>query len=149
MRLHVKSAWLIFLTLLASPSFASSFDTPESLIRAVYAQSSENYDFPYEPYLSQHLLGLFKAEREASPDEPSNLDWDPVIAGQDGAATDVNIGEPEVTGNKATVVVTFTNFDKVTLYYSLVHENGGWKIDDITNKDGEFPWSVSKQISGH
>ena len=150
MRLFSCLAAVFFAFLLTSSAMAATFETPESLIKAVYADTDPNgnYDYPYQPYLSDHLLGLFKAEREASPDDPSNLDWDPVIAAQDGEASDLKIGEPTIDGDRATVKVVFTNFKPVTLYSSLVREHGSWKIDDIEQKDGEFPWTVSKQLTG-
>lgn len=150
MRLFSCLAAAFSAALLVSSAMAATFETPESLIRAVYADTEKNgnYDYPYQPYLSDHLLGLFKAEREASPDDPSNLDWDPVIAGQDGQASDLKINEPAIDGDRATVKVVFTNFKPVTLYYSLVREHGSWKVDDIEQKDGEFPWTVSKQLTG-
>jgi hypothetical protein len=150
MRIFTCLAAAFLAAFLMSSAMAATFETPKSLIEAVYADTDNigNYDYPYQPFLSDHLLGLFKAEREASPDDPSNLDWDPVIAGQDGEASGLKIDEPAIDGDRATVKVVFTNFKPVTLYYSLVREHGSWKIDDIEQKDGEFPWTVSKQLTG-
>ena len=150
MRIFSYIAALFYVTVLTSSAMSASFETPESLLEAVYAdtENNGNYDYPYQPYLSEHLLGLFKAERAASPLEPSSLDWDPVISGQDGEAAALKIDEPVITGNRAAVRVEFTNFEPVTLHYKLVREHGGWKIDDIERRDGEFPWTVSKQITG-
>jgi hypothetical protein len=149
MRIFSLMISLFFAAGMASAAWAADFSTPKELLKAVYADADgATYDFPYQPYLSKHLLGLFQAERAASPDEPSNLDWDPVIAGQDGAATNLKIGKPRISGDRATVSVHFTNGDAVSLIYSLVDEDGGWKVDDIEQQGGENPWKVSTQVSG-
>jgi len=72
----------------------------------------------------------------------------PVIAGQDGAATDVEVGEPLVIDDTAEVEVTFRNFEPRTLYYTLVREHGGWKVEDIAHQQGEYPWSLCALFDG-
>lgn len=37
----------------------------------------------------------------------------------------------------------FRNGEEVTLYYTLVKEHGGWKVEDIADQQGEEPWSLS------
>ena len=70
------------------------------------------------------------------------LDFDPVIAGQDGAASNVTAGVPIVIDNTAELEVDFTNGEPVRLYYTLVREGGGWKVNDIANQQGEYPWGL-------
>jgi hypothetical protein len=41
------------------------------------------------------------------------------------------------------VEVEFENGEEVTLFYTLVREHGGWKVDDIANQKGDKPWSLS------
>ncbi|MGO7741047.1 hypothetical protein ACC733_37445, partial [Rhizobium johnstonii] len=68
------------------------------------------------------------------------------IAGQDGAASDVRIGQPILLDDKAEVEVQFENGEEVTLFYTLVRENGGWKVEDIANQKGNNPWSLSELL---
>ncbi len=82
------------------------------------------------------------------PGDSGTIDFDPVISGQDGQATHVEIGEPIVLDGTAEVEVSFQNSEPVTLYYTLVQEHGGWKVDDIANQQGEYPWSLSALFDG-
>lgn len=137
------------LTMTTSPVFAASYDTPQALLTALYADKTVDADTdaltPYHDYFSDHLNGLFKANAaKTPPGEALALDFDPVIAGQDGDATQVKVGKPEIDGSKAKVVVKFKNGEPVTLYYSLVKQADGWKVDDIEDEAGQFPWKVSK-----
>jgi hypothetical protein len=51
-------------------------------------------------------------------------------------------------GCLAEIEVQFRNFDAVTLYYTLVWEHGSWKVDDIANQQGEYPWSLRALLEG-
>lgn len=133
----------------ALPALAASFETPQAVLKALYADKtgSTNPDAltQYEAYFSVHLNALFKADAaKTEPGSSLSLDFDPVIAGQDGEATQVRIGKPEIKGDRANVIVKFQNGGPVTLYYSLVKDADGWKVDDIQDKGGQFPWKVSK-----
>jgi hypothetical protein len=44
--------------------------------------------------------------------------------------------------------VFFRNFAPVTLHYTLVRENGGWKVDDIENRKGEVKWGLRDLLGG-
>jgi len=46
------------------------------------------------------------------------------------------------------VEVTFRNFEPRTLYYTLVREHGGWKVEDIAHQQGEYPWSLCALFDG-
>ena len=110
-----------------------------------------NADFtPLEsnPHLSARLKGLVdEYDRKASPDEVGALDFDPFIAAQDYVLKDFSIKSQAITGDTATVVVEFMNFDYWTeLTYSLVRENGAWRVDDIESKDAEYPWVLSELL---
>ena len=69
--------------------------------------------------------------------ESGNLDFDPYYNGQDNQISALKIGEPKITGDSATVVVTFNNYDqKDTLTYHLRNTDRGWKISDIHYGEG-------------
>lgn len=140
-------ATLLALTLLAFPAQAQSFDTPESLIEALYAydtaETEADAPSPYSPFLSRGLNRLLQADRDATPEgELGALDFDPVINGQDGAAEDIELSPPIVFDDIAELEVSFTNGEPVTLYYTLVRERGSWRVDDIAQQQGEYPWSL-------
>ena len=132
----------------ASPVLAASFETPQALLEALYDDKVGSSDpdslTRYQDYFSDHLNGLFKADAaKTQPGDSLSLDFDPVIAGQDGEAEHLKICKPDIKGDKAKVVVKFTNGVPVTLYYSLVRQADGWKVDDIEDKGAQFPWKVS------
>ena len=75
------------------------------------------------------------------------MDFDPVISGQDGEAKNVRLSPPIMMDNRAELEVSFRNgSEAVTLYYTLVREQGGWKVDDIANQEGEYPWSLRELL---
>ena len=141
------------LALPALPAMAGTYKTPEALLEALYsydtARTAENAPSPYAPFFSDQLNARFQEDAEGTAaGDAGTIDFDPVISGNDGQATDVEIGQPIVIDDTAEVEVTFTNFEPVTLYYTLVKEHGGWKVDDIANQQGEYPWSLSALFDG-
>ncbi len=53
------------------------------------------------------------------------LDFDPYVDGQDYQITELKIGDAVIKGDKATVEVTFKNFDLAEdMTFTLVKENG-------------------------
>lgn len=148
MRLSMFIVAITTILTAASALAAASYDTPQALLKALYADKTGSADpdslSQYQDYFSDHLNGLFKADAaKTQPGDSLSLDFDPVIAGQDGEAEQLKIGKPDITGDKARVVVKFKNGVPVTLYYSLVKQADGWKIDDIEDKGAQFPWKVS------
>lgn len=136
----------LFLALVA-PAAAQPFDTPEALLEAFYAPYLTD-DFPEneESFRSVALNALYDADAENTPaGEMGALDFDPYIDGQDYQIANLEIGEPVIDGDTATVVVTFTNFgEPVEINYDLVNENGGWVIDDLKGQNGEFAYRLSE-----
>lgn len=133
--------------LIASPTLAETFKTPKALLQALYtfdAASSDNTPSPYSAFFSDHLNELLQTDLDNTEEgEVGAIDFDPVIAGQDGEASDLRIGQPILMDGRAELEVEFRNGEKVTLYYTLVKEHGGWKVEDIANQQGEQPWSLS------
>jgi hypothetical protein len=125
---------------------AQSYDSPQAMLQAFYAPYL-NDEFPdnSEQFRSAALQGLIDHDIEITPDgDMGALDFDPFINGQDYEITDLQIGEPEIDGDRAVVVVTFKNFDEPnSLTYDLVNEDG-WKIDDVASSTGEYPYRLSE-----
>ncbi|RUM19281.1 DUF3828 domain-containing protein [Rhizobium vallis] len=133
--------------LIAPPAFAETFKTPKALLQALYsfdAASSDDSPSPYSAFFSDHLNKILQADLDKTAEgDVGAIDFDPVIAGQDGEASDLRIGQPILLNGRAEVEVQFRNGENVTLYYRLVKEHGGWKVEDIANQQGEEPWSLS------
>ncbi|CAN7483456.1 DUF3828 domain-containing protein [Pararhizobium sp. LjRoot255] len=137
----------------ALPAAAETFDTPQALLQALYRYDTTETDPDapslYSPFFSDQLNARFQADLDKTePGDAGTIDFDPVISGNDGEATDIDVGQPIVIDDTAEVEVTFKNSVPVTLYYTLVKEHGGWKVDDIANQQGEYPWSLSALFDG-
>lgn len=148
MRLPTVILCLALSALIASPVFAATYKTPKALLQALYTfntdTASDDAPSPYSAFFSDHLNEMLQANLDNTPDgEVGAIDFDPVIAGQDGEADNVKIGQPILLDDRAELEVQFRNGEEVTLYYTLVKEHGGWKVEDIANQQGEEPWSLS------
>ncbi|OJF93516.1 hypothetical protein AX760_05685 [Pararhizobium antarcticum] len=140
--------------LFALPAAAETYGTPEALLEALYSydtrQTDETAPSLYSPFFSEGLNAVWQADIDKTPEgDMGAIGFDPVISGQDGEATNVEVGQPIILDDTAEVEVTFTNFEPVTLYYTLVRENGGWKVDDIASQQGEYPWSLRALFEGN
>lgn len=144
---------------LAAPALAQGFNTPEALLADLYDYATAQQDAAaadpdnltgYDQYLSARLLDLWHTDIENTQtgDAPT-IDFDPVADGQDNSISTVVIGTPIVIDDTAEVEVQFDNYDTpTTLYYTLARQDDGWKVDDIANQQGEFPWSLTDLLGG-
>lgn len=121
---------------LAAPAVAEQFDSPEALLDAFYAPYFGEAEFGDEtPFRSDALNALYEADAARTPEgEMGALSFDPYVDGQDMQLADFEIGEPVITDDVAEVEVTFTNFGEPReLVFTLVFEDGGWRIDDVAS----------------
>lgn len=149
----------IMLALIAAPAFA--FDDPKSLVTAIYAPyQTPGQATAQDPaqYYSERLKGLVSSHAaKAASDllESSNtgtdtgevapvLGFNPFIAGQQSLLMDLQVSEPTVLNDKATITVSFHNFDQATLLaLSLVKAADGWKVDDVASLGQGEHWLYS------
>lgn len=136
---------------LAVPALAQSYDDPRAMLEAFYAPYLADGEFPdnENSFRSDALNALFEADEErTAPGELGALDFDPYINGQDYQISDLEIGEPAIEGDRATVLVTFDNFDQPNeITYDLVNEHGGWRIDDVAGVNGAYSYRLSDILS--
>jgi uncharacterized protein DUF3828 len=144
---------LAFLVSVAGALPAFAFDTPQGLVKAVY-EPYANADFDWSSYdesklRSKALNDLFAKDAGETPeDEVGRLDFDPYVDGQDYQLTDLKIGTPAVSGDAASLEVTFHNFEQAEdLTYALVKEADGWKIDDVVSHSTDNPYSLKAILS--
>lgn len=117
--------------------------TPEAVIKEVYAIhardndredriiSSKNRKY-LDKYFDKNLADLIWKDLTTHTDEVGVIDFDLFYAAQDMEIKNLVVGKSKITGDKATVPVSFTNFGKKeNLNYSLTKEKGAWKISDI------------------
>lgn len=126
---------------------AQPFATPEALLEAIYTPYIDG-NFPENDteLRSAALNDLYEADAENTPEgEMGALDFDPYIDGQDFEIAALEIGEPEIEGELATVEVSFTNFGEPrAITYDLVFENGGWRVDDLYAESPEYSYRLTE-----
>ena len=144
MRMPALVFALLFPLLAATAAEARTYTSPQALIKSLYADTidpaEDDAPSPYSAYFSEALNESLAANGEA-------VDFDPILAGQDGVASNVRLSPPIILGDAAELEVSFRNGKRsATLYYTLVRENGGWKVDDIADQSGDAPWSLRELL---
>ena len=143
-------ALLLLVTAGAAPAFA--YDTPADLMKAVYApylDANFNWDSIDEgTFRSKGLNDLFAKDLKEANGDVGRIDFDPYVDGQDYDLTGLKIGDATITGDTATVEVTFKNFDmEEDMVFTLVKEADGWKIDDVNSKGGADPYGLKEILT--
>lgn len=139
------------LLVMAPAIAAEGFQSPKALLQSIYARydSGDFGNGDDSALYSEALNGLFKADRDRTPDdEVGAIDFDFYVDGQDYALRDLEIGEPTITGNTAVETVTFSNFDLPReIRFDFVKEGGAWKIDDVESIAGDNPYRLSELLT--
>ena len=94
---------------------------------------------------SKRLQALIdKDEKETPEGDVGRIDWDLFVDGQDWQLTELKIGPVSQDATQAEVRATFNNFGEPRdILYTLVLENGHWRIDDI-QETLKPRWTMSK-----
>lgn len=83
-------------------------------------------------YFDKNLGGMIWKDLTANQGEIGVIDFDIFYNTQDPDIKNLSVGAAKIEGDKATVPVTFQNYDrKENLIYSLVREKSGWRVSDI------------------
>jgi hypothetical protein len=138
-----------FLLATAAAAQAPVFSDPRGLVAHAYAPyEAGGFYVELTELFSPTLRELWDdmAARSLAADMPI-IDFDPMVNGQDFELVDLMIADPVVTGDTATVAVSFVNFgDPQELRFTLVRRAEGWKIDDIQAL-GEYSWRLSELLA--
>jgi len=94
---------------------------------------------------SKRLQALLdKDEKETAEGDVGRIDWDLFVDGQDWQLTELKIVPALKEATRAEVRATFKNFGEPRdILYTLVLENGHWRIDDI-QETLKPRWTMSK-----
>lgn len=136
-----------FVLAFAVAALAQPYETPEQLLEALYAPYfSGDFSDDEAGFRSDALNALYEADEQRTPlGEMGAISFDPYIDGQDFDIEDLVIGTPAITGDRAVVAVTFTNFGAPrAISYDLVFEHGGWKVDDLEGTNPEFSYRLTE-----
>ncbi len=117
---------------------------PDALVKDLYKQHDADKS-PFfqkksrtsvDKYFAKSLADTIWKEANEPRDGIGALEADPLYSAQDTDIKNFVVNPPKITGDQAEVVVTFENFkEKEKFTYSLVRENGAWKIFDINYGD--------------
>jgi hypothetical protein len=103
-----------------------------------------------DKYFTKATADLIWKDSTTTSGEVGALDGDPLYDAQDTDIKKFVIGKASINGEKASVPVTFMNFDqKKTVTFALVKEGGKWKIDDIGYGADYTLVSMLKEDAGH
>ena len=141
-------ATLLFTALLLASSTGAraaqaprAASTPDAVVRELYRVHRKGYGPVFvkegkrlqERFFDENLARLiWKDLTETPQDMVGRLDFDPLYNAQDIRITRFRVGATSLAGDKATVPVTFLNYDrKESLKFLLVKTASGWKISNI------------------
>jgi hypothetical protein len=125
---------------------AAAASSPDAVVKELYRLHRNGYGHVFakegrklqQRFFDQNLAGLlWKDLTETPEDEVGRLDFDPLYNAQDTHITRFRIGAPALEGDKATVLVTFNNYDrKENLKFLMTKTATGWKISNIDYGEG-------------
>lgn len=140
---------LAFALAAASPLVQVDND-PVTLITALYQSYTDvghgDDTMPGLPGVySKRLQALIDKDAKETPEgEVGRLDWDVIVDGQDWELTALEIVPISQDAARAEIRATFKNFGEPRdLLYTLVPEDGHWRIDDI-QETLKPRWTMSK-----
>jgi hypothetical protein len=125
---------------------AAAASSPDAVVKELYRVHRKGYGHVFvkegrklqQRFFDQNLAGLlWKDLTETPEDEVGRLDFDPLYNAQDTHITRFSVGAPILEGDKATVHVTFNNYDrKENLKFLMTKTATGWKISNIDYGEG-------------
>jgi Protein of unknown function (DUF3828) len=120
--------------------------SPDAVVRELYKVHRKGYGRVFvkegrklqQRFFDENLANLiWKDLTETPQDEVGHLDFDPLYNAQDIHVTRFRVGAPSLEGDRATVNVTFNNYDrKENLKFLLTKTPAGWKISNIDYGSG-------------
>ncbi len=130
---------LLAFTLLISTSLAATPATPDEVVRALYKQHQIKTPFfqtrnraALDKFFAPPLAALIWKDAQSSKKEPGAINGDPLLDAQDYDPKDLVIHPAQITGEHATVEMTFTNYgEKKKIIFSLFSPGSTWLISDI------------------
>ncbi|MGH7005258.1 MAG: DUF3828 domain-containing protein [Alphaproteobacteria bacterium] len=147
----LRRSFIALMAMLVCVLPASAADDPVSLVREVYrvhAESEKNqtpvWFSPHrEKYFTRNMVRLIARDETAH-----KVDFDFIYDGQDFKITELDFALIKSAANAATVQARFKNFGKPRrLTYSLVREDGAWKIADIRSQEKVGAWVLSTLLA--
>ena len=143
------------LMLVPAVEAAEIFSSPKELVSAIYddynlgrtvADPSVYYSARLKAVLDQAIENdVFASDAAMSGSEFTlNAVFNPFLPDVNALLFDVAIGEASIIDDRAVVNVSYHNFDQPRLLsISMIHEDGGWRVDDVASMGNEDHWLLS------
>lgn len=134
---------------------AEVFSTPRELVAAIYddynlgrtvADPSVYYSARLKGILDLAIENDVFASDAAMSGSEFTLDavFNPFLPDVNALLFDVSISEPSIIDDRAVVNVSYHNFDQPRLLsIAMIHEEGGWRVDDVASMGNEEHWLLS------
>ena len=151
-------------TALAAPP--SSPNDPVAIVNAIYARVAKGKGnagggFIIEnkaaraKYLSKSLVQLWaQVDAHTPKDDVGPIDFDPVTNSQEPDVKSFMAVAEKFDADRAVIAVTIAGRGKPRakpadniIRYTLVREDGAWKIDDISGSSDGEPWSIRGMLA--
>lgn len=120
--------------------------SPDEVVKELYAQH-KNEKGPFfetknrsviNKFFDKTLADFIWNDLNSGSDEVGVLSFDALYNAQDFEIKNFAVNEPKITGEKAEVAATFSNFgEKQNIGFSLVKSGDSWKISDIKYNGGK------------
>ena len=144
----------------ATSPVSAAASTPAQVVEAIYASAAAGLgaskpsaifdDALRARYFASDVAAAVKADGEAAAaqGEMGALEFDPISASQDPAFDGLKVTSETSPSDRALVTATFKAIDgqPVSLDYTLLQEQGAWRVADIT-KAAPDGWSLRQMLS--
>jgi hypothetical protein len=151
--MRIVALILLAMALGAASPLGDADSDPEALITAIYQTYTdvvpgEEAMPDVQGVYSRRLQALVDKDANETPEgEVGRIDWDVFVDGQDWQLTGLKIVPVSHDATQAEVRASFKNFGEPRdLRYSLVLEDGHWRIDDI-QETLKPRWTMSKILT--
>jgi uncharacterized protein DUF3828 len=147
-------------------TLAASPDDPLAIVNAIYARAAKGKGdggggFIIEnkaakaKYLSKALVALWtKADAHTPKGDVGPVDFDPVTNSQEPDVKSFTVTAEKREADKAVIAVTIAGRGAPrakpadnTIRYNFVHDDGQWKIDDISGASDGEAWSIRAMLT--
>jgi hypothetical protein len=128
------------------PSTTFEISSPVTVVKELYRVHRNGNGGIFEKkgrkyqlkFFDKKLAALIWKDLTETPEgELGRIDFDPLYSAQDMKISNLRFGDAAVEGDRATVPVSFNNYDqKVKIKFLLVNTKEGWKIANIDYGEG-------------
>jgi hypothetical protein len=159
-------ATVVLAAALSRRTLAAAPEDPAAIVNAIYARAAKGKGdggggFIIENkaakarYLSKALVALWaKADAHTPKGDVGPVDFDPVTNSQEPDVKSFTVTMEKREADKAIIAVTITGHGAPrakpadnTIRYNFVHDDGQWRIDDISGTSDGEAWSIRGMLA--